>query len=83
MKNTQTAVMYIGLGAAITLILLFLMGRIKPERYEEVTEQELLDFLEEVESEPSEIEESMGPSTMGYSDEEEESMGYNDDEEEE
>ena len=34
MKNTQTAAMYIGVGAILTLILLFLMGRIRTERYE-------------------------------------------------
>jgi hypothetical protein len=51
--------------------LLFLMGRIRTERYEEATEQELLDFLGEVEATPSETEESMGPSPMADSDDEE------------
>ena len=72
MKNTQTAAMYIGVGAILTLILLFLMGRIRTERYEEATEQELLDFLGEVEATPSETEESMGPSPMADSDDEDE-----------
>ena len=71
MKNTQTAAMYIGVGAILTLILLFLMGRIRTERYEEATEQELLDFLSEVEAMPSVSDESTGPSTMADSDDEE------------
>jgi hypothetical protein len=73
MKNTQTAAMYIGVGAILTLILLFLMGRIRTERYEEATEQELLDFLGEVEATPSvSDDESMGPSPMADSDDEDE-----------
>jgi len=52
MKNTNTgqAVAYIGAGALLTLIVLFLMGRLRTERYEEATEQELLDFLNKMES---------------------------------
>jgi hypothetical protein len=65
MKNTQTAAMYIGVGAIVTLILLFLMGRIRTERYEAASEQELLDFLEEVESKPSDVNASAGPAPMG------------------
>ena len=72
MKNTQTAAMYIGVGAILTLILLFLMGRIRTERYEEATEQELLDFLGEVEATSSVSDESMGPSPMADSDDEDE-----------
>jgi hypothetical protein len=49
MKNTQTAAMYIGVGAILTLILLFLMGRIRTERYEgEVSETELENMLQEL-----------------------------------
>lgn len=72
MKNTQTAAMYIGVGAILALILLFLMGRIRTERYEAATEQELLDFLAQVESTPSVSDESMGPSPMADSDDEDE-----------
>ena len=49
MKNTQTAAMYIGVGAILALILLFLMGRIRTERYEgEVSETELENMLQEL-----------------------------------
>ena len=49
MKNTKTAAMYIGVGAILTLILLFLMGRIRTERYEgEVSETELENMLQEL-----------------------------------
>jgi hypothetical protein len=49
MKNTQTAAMYIGVGAILTLILLFLMGRLRTERYEgEVSETELENMLQEL-----------------------------------
>ena len=75
MKNQQKIAMYIAIGALAALVLLFLTGRLRTERYEEATEQELLDFLEEVESSPStEAPEAMGPSPMGEgedSDEEE------------
>ena len=73
MKNQQKIAMYIAIGALATLVLLFLTGRLRTERYEEASEQELLDFLEEVESKPAE-EESTGPAPMGEgedSDEEE------------
>jgi hypothetical protein len=49
MKNTQTAAMYIGVGAILALILLFLMGRLRTERYEgEVSETELENMLQEL-----------------------------------
>ena len=49
MKNTQTAAMYIGVGAILTLILLFLMGRLRTERYEgEVSETELENMVQEL-----------------------------------
>lgn len=76
MKNQQKIAMYIAIGALAALVLLFLTGRLRTERYEEASEQELLDFLEEVESSPStEAPEDMGPAPMGEgedSDEEEE-----------
>lgn len=75
MKNQQKIAMYIAIGALATLVLLFLTGRLRTERYEEASEQELLDFLEEVESKPAEeAPESAGPAPMGEgedSDEEE------------
>ena len=80
MKNTQTTAMYIGIGAILALILLFLMGRIRTERYDEATEQEMLDLMDEIDSETTEMdeidsetaemEEYMGPSTMVDSEEE-------------
>jgi hypothetical protein len=48
MKNTQTAAMYIGVGAILTLILLFLMGRLRTERYEESFRTELENLLQEL-----------------------------------
>ena len=76
MKNQQQQIaIYMGLGALITVILLLVMGRLRTERYEAATEQELLDFLEEVETSPTEgVTENMGPAPMGEgedSDEEE------------
>ena len=80
MKNTQTTAMYIGIGAILALILLFLMGRIRTEPYDEATEQEMLDLMDEIDSETTEMdeidsetaemEEYMGPSTMVDSEEE-------------
>ena len=70
MKNTQTTAMYIGIGAILALILLFLMGRIRTEPYDEATEQEMLDLMDEIDSETAEMEEYMGPSTMVDSEEE-------------
>jgi hypothetical protein len=75
MKNQQKIAMYIAIGALATLVLLFLTGRLRTERYEAATEQELLDFLEEVETYPTEdVPENMGPAPMGE--------GYDSDEEE-
>ena len=66
-KNSQRqAVMYIGLGALIAIVILIAMGRLRTEQYKEASEQELMDFLEEVESSPSEEpSKAMGPSPMG------------------
>jgi hypothetical protein len=73
MKNQQKIVMYIVIGALAALVLLFLTGRLRTERYEEASEQELLDFLEEVESSPStESPESAGPAPMGEGDDSDE-----------
>jgi uncharacterized membrane-anchored protein YhcB (DUF1043 family) len=57
MKNTQTTAMYIGIGAILALILLFLMGRIRTEPYDEATEQEMLDLMDEIDSETTEMDE--------------------------
>lgn len=66
MKNQQKILMYIAIGALAALVLLFLTGRLRTERYEAATEQELLDFLEEVETSPTEeVPENMGPAPMG------------------
>lgn len=65
MKNQQKIAMYIAIGALAALVLLFLTGRLRTERYEEATEQELMDFLEEVESSPAEAPTEMGPAPMG------------------
>lgn len=64
MKNQQQIAMYIGLGALVAVVLLFLMGRIRTERYEAASEQELLDFLKEVEStSSSEVTGTVGPAS--------------------
>jgi hypothetical protein len=69
MKNQQKIAMYIAIGALAALVLLFLTGRLRTERYEAATEQELLDFLEEVETSPTkEVPENMGPAPMGEGD---------------
>lgn len=68
MKNQQKIAMYIAIGALAALVLLFLTGRLRTERYEEATEQELMDFLEEVESSPAEAPMEMGPAPMGEGD---------------
>jgi len=66
MKNQRQIAMYIGLGALVAIVLLFLTGRLRTERYEAASEQELLDFLNEVESSPSkEAPEATGPAPMG------------------
>ena len=73
MKNQQKIAMYIAIGALATLVLLFLTGRLRTERYEAATEQELLDFLEEVETSPTEeVPENMGPAPMGEGDDSDE-----------
>lgn len=65
MKNQQKIAMYIAIGALGTLVLLFLTGRLRTELYEEATKEELLDFLEEVESYPSEKDsKNAGPAPM-------------------
>lgn len=79
MKN-QERLTYLALGVLITIIVLALMGRLRIEKYEEASEEELMQFLEEVEG-AEDIEESempmddaMGPAPMGEemdSDEEE------------
>ena len=74
MKNQQQQIaIYMGLGALITVILLLVMGRLRTERYEAATEQELLDFLEEVETSPTEeLPENIGPAPMGEGDDSDE-----------
>ena len=76
MKNQQQQIaIYMGLGALITIILLLVMGRLRTERYEAATEQELLDFLEEVENSPTateDVPENMGPAPMGEGDDSDE-----------
>jgi len=71
MKNNQRqAVMYIGLGALIAIVILLALGRVRTERYEgEVSEAELENMLDELaEGESMEDEDEMtatGPSS-GY-----------------
>jgi len=73
MKNQQKIAMYIAIGALAALVLLFLTGRLRTERYEAATEQELLDFLEEVETSPTEeLPENIGPAPMGEGDDSDE-----------
>jgi len=73
MKNQQKIAMYIAIGALAALVLLFLTGRLRTERYEAATEQELFDFLEEVETSPTEeVPENMGPAPMGEGDDSDE-----------
>jgi hypothetical protein len=65
MKNQQRIAMYVGLGVLLAVAFLYFSGRLS-ERYEEASEAELLNFLEEVESSPSiDDEGSMGPAPMG------------------
>jgi len=73
MKNQQQIAMYIGLGALFTIVLLFLMGRIRTEGYEEDSQEELMKFLDEVEAEksPTESPSATGPSAMGDDSDEE------------
>lgn len=65
MKNQQRIAMYVGLGVLLAVAFLYFSGRLS-ERYEEASEAELLNFLEEVESSPAvDGEGSMGPAPMG------------------
>ena len=50
MKNSQgQAMMYIGLGALIAIVILIAMGRLRTERYEEpVSDAELENLLQEL-----------------------------------
>jgi hypothetical protein len=65
MKNQQRIAMYVGLGVLLVVAFLYFSGRLS-ERYEEASEAELLNFLEEVESSPSiDDEDSMDPAPMG------------------
>lgn len=65
MKNQQRIAMYVGLGVLLAVTFLYFSGRLS-ERYEEASEAELLNFLEEVESSPATGGEgSMGPAPMG------------------
>jgi hypothetical protein len=50
MKNSQRqAMMYIGLGALIAIVILIAMGRLRTERYEEpVSDAELENLLQEL-----------------------------------
>jgi hypothetical protein len=59
MNDQREIAMYMGLGALITVILLLVMGRLRTERYEEMSEKELEKFLQE-EGEDSDM---VGPST--------------------
>ena len=70
MKNNQRqAVMYIGLGILIAIVVLLAMGRLRTERYEgEVSEAELENMLSELIEEEQPMEDEMtatGPSA-GY-----------------
>ena len=47
MNDQREIAMYMGLGALITVILLLVMGRLRTERYEEMSEEELEKFLQE------------------------------------
>lgn len=68
MKN-QERLTYIGLGALIAVIVLFFLGRLRVERYEEgkMSEEELIKFLsEEATSAPAEsAPAATGPAPMG------------------
>jgi hypothetical protein len=57
MNDQREIAMYMGLGALITVILLLVMGRLRTERYEEMSEEELEKFLQEEDSD------MVGPST--------------------
>ena len=64
MKNQKEIAMYIGLGMAIAIVLLFLTGRLR-ENYEASSEDELMQFLDEVEKEENPDEADKGSSGHG------------------
>ena len=64
MKNTQRqAMMYIGLGALITIVVLFAMGRLRTELYQEGSDEELLELLGELEEDTDKKSAVVGPSS--------------------
>jgi len=64
MKNTQRqAMMYIGLGALITIVVLFALGRLRTELYQEGSDEELLELLGELEEDTGEKSTVVGPSS--------------------
>ena len=64
MKNQKEIAMYVGLGMAIAIVLLFLTGRLR-ENYKASTEDELMQFLDEVEKEDNPDEDDKAPAAMG------------------
>jgi hypothetical protein len=77
-NNQRQAAMYIGLGVVIAILLLLAMGRLRTEKYEEVSDDELEGMLEEL-TEDAPMEDEMedetamtGPSADYDSEEEEE-----------
>lgn len=72
MKNSQRqAMMYIGLGALITIVVLFAMGRLRTELYQEGSDEELLELLGELEEDKSEKSAIVGPSSEDMDSDEE------------
>jgi Tfp pilus assembly protein PilN len=64
MKNTQRqAMMYIGLGVLITIVVLFALGRLRTELYQEGSDEELLELLGELEEDTGEKSAVVGPSS--------------------
>lgn len=61
--NNQERITYIGVGALIAVIVLFFLGRLRVERYEDgkMSERELLQFLEEASTTPAR---AAGPAPM-------------------
>lgn len=72
MKN-QERLTYIGLGALIAVIVLFLLGRLRVERYEDgkMSEQELLQFLSEEAATPAATPSGPAPRASGEDSDEE------------
>ena len=64
MKNQKEIAMYIGLGMVIAIVLLFLTGRLR-ENYEPASEDELMQFLDEVEKEENPDDAVKAPAAMG------------------